>query len=78
MNITVDGTTIGNKIVETMYSNRVTSENQKSTPLRPPLNVGGVCCFLQVARIAAQHEGEGGGKALFSPYGDPQKNGPLE
>ena len=44
MNITGDGTTIGDKIVETMYSNRVTSENKTiyTPPLSPPFKAAQV------------------------------------
>ena len=39
---------IGDKIVETLYSNRVTSENKRihTPPLLPPFKVRVVCCFL--------------------------------
>ena len=46
--------TIGDKIVETLYSNRVTSEKKESTPL-PSIQCRGVRCFLLVTRTAAQH-----------------------
>jgi len=38
----VDNSTIGDKIVETLYSNGVTSENKRihTTPLSPPFKVG--------------------------------------
>ena len=47
--------TIGDKIVETLYSNRVTS-----------VQSWGVCCFLKVARTSAQQRMEGmGEKKLY-------------
>ena len=69
--VTLNGTTIGDKLVETLYSNRVTSENKinytpplhskETTPL-PSIQSWSVCCFLQVAPTAAQHCKEGMGK----------------
>ena len=40
--------TIGDEIVETLYSNRVTSENKRihTPPPLPPFKVRVVCCFL--------------------------------
>ena len=41
--------TIGDKIVETLYSNRASSENQKkSTPLPPPLHSKLGCLFFSI------------------------------
>ena len=64
--------TIGNKIVETLYSNRVTFGNKRiHTPSPSPVQSWGVCCFLKVARSAAQHCLERMGKEkllLFSPF----------
>ena len=42
-------TDIGDKIVETLYTNRVTSENERNhppPPLVPSSQSWGVCCFL--------------------------------
>ena len=49
MNITGDGTTIGDKIVETMYSKRVTSENKTiyTPPLSPPFKAGVFVVFYR-------------------------------
>ena len=54
--------TIGDKIVEILSSNGVTSKN-KIIHTPPPIPSWGVCCFLQEAQTAAQHyiEGVGGG-----------------
>ena len=43
----VDNSTIGDKIVETLYSNGVTSENKRihTTPLCPPFKVGVLAVF---------------------------------
>ena len=61
--------TNGDKIVETLYSNGLTSESKRiHTPSSlPPIQSWGVCCFLQVTRIAAQHcmKGMGEGKLYF-------------
>ena len=61
---------IGNKIVETLYSNRVTSENIRihAHPSHvPSIQSWGVCCFLRVAWTMAQHcmEGMGEDKLYF-------------
>ena len=47
--------TISDRIVETLYSNRVTSEIQRihTPPPSPLLKLGYTCCFL--SRAAAQH-----------------------
>ena len=61
--------TIGDKIVETLYSNRVTQEKKESASLPCPLHSKLGCFrFLQVARTSAQHcmEGEGEKKLYFS------------
>ena len=66
----MDGSTIGDKIVETLYSNRVTSENKRiHTPaLSPPFKVGVFVVFLWVAPTAAQHCMEGmGEEELYFP-----------
>ena len=62
--VTLNGTTIGGKLVETLYSNRVTSENKRN--YTPPLHSKlGCLLFLQVARTSAQHCMEGMGKESF-------------
>ena len=38
---------IGDKIVETLLSNRVTSENKRIHPLSPPLKVGVFVLFYR-------------------------------
>ena len=54
---------ISDKIVETFYSNRVTSENKRMHTLPPyTIQSSGVCCFLYVAWTAAQHYMEGMGE----------------
>ena len=54
-------------IVGTLYSNRVTTETIKeSTPL-PPLLHSRLGCLLFSLDSTTLHEGDGGGKALFSP-----------
>ena len=65
--------TIGDKIVETLYSNRVTSKN-KNFPhpfLSPPFKV--LLGFLLFSigygnSNKTLHGGDGGGKAIFSPF----------
>ena len=62
--------TIGDKIVQTLYSSRVTSENIRihtPSPL-PSIQSWDVSCFLKVARTVAQHcmEGMGEEKLSFS------------
>ena len=37
--VTLNGTTIGDKLVETLYSNRVTSENKRNYTSSPPMKV---------------------------------------
>ena len=62
--------TIGDKIVETLYSNRVTQENTRVRALSPVPSIQswGVCCVLFVARTSAQHCMEGmGEEKLYSP-----------
>ena len=57
--------TIGDKIVEAVYVNRVTSKNKKKNPhpsLLPSIQWWGVCCSLKVARTVAQHCMEGMGE----------------
>ena len=45
----VDNSTIGDKIVETLYSNGVTSENKRihTPPLSPPFKVGVFVVFYR-------------------------------
>ena len=65
-------TTIGDKIFETLYSNRVTSENKiiHIPPLRLPLH-SKLGCLVSFYRWLEQRQtlngGGGGGKALFCP-----------
>ena len=60
---------IGDKIVETLYSNRVTSENKRihTLPQLPPFKVRVVCCFLYVAQTAAWCNIGWGRKSYISP-----------
>ena len=64
-------TAIGDKIVETLYSNRVTSETYESTPLPCPLH-SKLGCFLFSKGSSNSgttlHGGDGGGNAIFSPF----------
>ena len=63
--------TIGDKIVQTLYSNRVTSDEitKESTPLPPPFHSKLGCLLFS---IGSSNSGttllveDGGGKALFS------------
>ena len=62
--------TIGDKIVETLYSSRTKQESQQKNPHPSPvpsIQSWGVCCFLQVARTSALHcvEGMGEEKLYF-------------
>ena len=54
------------QIVETLYSNRVTSENKiiHTPPLSPPFKVGVFVVFYRWLK----HRGDGGGKAVFPPF----------
>ena len=60
--------TIGDNTVETLYSNRVTSENIRiHTPSPvPSIQSWDVSCFLKVARTVAQHCMEGMGEEELS------------
>ena len=63
--------TIGDKIVETLYSNRVTLDNKRiHTPhLSPPLKVGAFVVFYSSSNSGTTlHGRDGGGKAIFSPF----------
>ena len=60
-----------NKIVETLYSNRVTSENKKSTPLPDPFHSKLGCLLFFTGSLnngATLHGRDRGGKALLSPF----------
>ena len=63
---------IGDKIVETLYSNRVTSENKRicTPPLSPLLSKLGCLLFsLSSLNIGTTlHGGDGGEKAIFPPF----------
>ena len=60
--------TIGDKIVETLYSNRVTSAKKRiHSPPLPSIQSRGVCCFLLVAQTGAQHCMEGMGRKIYFP-----------
>ena len=65
------GPTIGDKIVETLYSNKVTSKN-KTIDTPPPLLHSQLGCLLfSVGSLnsgTTMHGGDGEGKALFSPF----------
>ena len=61
--------TIGDKIVETLYSNRVTSENKRIHT--PPLHSRLRCLLFSIGSSnsgTTLYGGDGGGKALFSPF----------
>ena len=61
--------TIGDKIVETLYSNRVTSENKRIHT--PPLHSRLRCLLFSIGNSnsgTTLYGGDGGGKALFSPF----------
>ena len=66
--------TISDGIFETIYSNRVTSENKKinkSTPLPTPLHSKVGCLLFSLGSSNSDttlHRDDGGGKALFSPF----------
>ena len=69
----VDNSTIGNKIVETLYSNGVTSENKRihTPPLSSPLKVGVFVVFYrELEHGTTFHGGDGGRKAIliFPPF----------
>ena len=61
-------TIIGDKIVETLYSNRVTSENKRIHTHPRPLHSNLGCFLLSIVRSnsgTTLHGGDKGGKAIF-------------
>ena len=63
--------TIGDKIVETLHSNRVTSRTKQSAPLLCPLHSKLGCLLFSVGSSnigRTLHGGDGGGKAIFPPF----------
>ena len=67
--VTLNGTTIGDKLVETLYSHRVTSENKRN--YTPPLQSKLRCLLFSTGSSnsgTTLHGGDGGGKAIFSPF----------
>ena len=64
--------TIGDKIVETLYSSRVTSENKRIiTPLPPPLHLKLGCLLFYIGSPKSGttlHGGDGGEKVYFSLF----------
>ena len=66
--VTLNGTTIGDKLVDTLYSNRVTSENKRNyTPL---LHSKLECLLFSTGSSnsgTTLHGGDGEGKALLYP-----------
>ena len=63
--------TIGNKIVDTFYSNRVTSENKRirTPPLSPSFKFGCLLFSIASSNIGTTLHGEdGGGKAIFPTF----------
>ena len=66
--VTLNGTTIGDKLVDTLYSNRVTSENKRN--YTPPLHSKLECLLFSTGSSnsgTTLHGGEGEGKALLYP-----------
>ena len=61
--------TIGEKIVETLFLNRVISENKRirTPPLSPPFKVGVFVVFYRQLEQGHNtlHRGDGGGKLYF-------------
>ena len=69
-------TTIGDKIVETLYLNRVVSENKgiRTPPLSPPLKVGVFVVFYRQLEQGYNIARRGWGrKAIFRPLEDVKK-----
>ena len=67
--VTLNGTTIGDKLVETLYSNRVTSENKIN--YTPPLHSKLECLLFSIGSLKSGTTllgRDGGGKAFFSPF----------
>ena len=63
--------TIRDKIVETLYSNRVTSENKRirTPPLSPSFKFGCLLFSIASSNIGSTLHGEdGGGKATFPTF----------
>jgi len=63
--------TIGDKIVETLYSNRVTSENKRINTPPPPLHSKLGCLLFSISSSnsgTTLHGGDGGEEALFFPF----------
>ena len=62
--------TIRDKIVETLYSNRVTTEFKRIHTSPPHLHSKLGCLLFSIGSSNSStrlHGGDGGGKALFSP-----------
>ena len=65
--VTLNGTTIGDKLVETLYSNRVTSHKKETTPLHSKLG----CLLFSTGSSnsgTTLHGGDGEEKALLYPF----------
>ena len=63
--------TMGDKIVEILYSNRVTSENKRINTPPPPLHSKLGCLLFSIGSSnsgTTLHGGDGGEKGLFSPF----------
>ena len=64
-------TTIGDKIVETLYSNRVTSEDKRIHTHPYPLHSNLGCFLFSIGRSnsgTTLHGGDKGRKAIFPPF----------
>ena len=67
--VTLNGTTIGDKLVGTLYSNRVTSENKRN--YTPPLHSKLRCLLFSTGSSnsgTTLHGGDGEGKTLLCPF----------
>ena len=67
---TEDKTAIGDKIVDTLYSNRVTTQRTKESTASSPVHSKLGCLLFSIGSSncgITLHGGDGGGKALFSP-----------
>ena len=64
----LNSTTIGDKIIDTMYSTRVTLENKTIHTPSPPFIVEVFVVYYRVAKSVAQHcmEGRRKGKLIIS------------